>query len=65
MTEKDNINIKAKPQIAKIEQPFGVEPPLVHCPICGQATIETEDDKDFKICTHVAFIYISEIREFE
>lgn len=53
------------PQIASIEQPFGMEPPVIHCPICGNSILETEDDSDFEICKHTAFIYISEISEFE
>jgi hypothetical protein len=45
---------KTLPQIAKVEQPFGIEPPTVHCPICGQAMI---DDGDINPCNHLAFIH--------
>lgn len=59
MTEKTK-----KPQYAEIEQPFGCDPPLAHCPICGQATL---DDKGGGAtpCPHLAFIYVSETGDFE
>jgi len=57
---------KAIPQYAKVEQPFGCEPPLVHCPICGKATLEmSEEGGTITPCPHLAFLYIGEIGEFE
>ena len=53
-------------QYAKIEQPFGTEPPIVHCPICGQESITITDDGsgEYTPCKHLSFIYIGEINEF-
>lgn len=59
MTEK-----KTKPQYARIEQPFGRKPPVVHCPICGQATLDLEGG-EVTPCPHLAFIYVGEASEFE
>lgn len=49
---------RAIPQCAEITIPFGCEPPIVHCPICGQPTLEPEDG-GASPCCHVAFIYVS------
>jgi hypothetical protein len=52
---------KTSPQYVSIEQPFGCEPPLVHCPICGnKICLENEVNP----CSHLAFLYIGEIGEF-
>ena len=57
---------RANPQYAQIEQPFGCDPPLVHCPICGQATIEIgEEGGRITPCLHLAFIYVGEVGDFE
>ncbi|SDX68882.1 hypothetical protein [Thiocapsa roseopersicina] len=57
---------KPGPVIAKIEQPFGVSPPIVHCPICGQAAIIVEDHVALtNPCPHLAFIFVGEVGEFE
>lgn len=54
------------PQFASVEQPFGCKPPIVHCPICGKASIEIKDDVDeVTPCDHLVFIYIGEVSEFE
>ena len=57
---------KLTPQYAQVEQPFGCEPPLVHCPICGKATLEMSDEEGGEItpCLHLAFIYVGEVGEF-
>jgi hypothetical protein len=54
------------PQYAGLELPFGCEMPIVHCPICGRATIEVDQDVG-KVtpCPHLAFIYIGEVGDFE
>ena len=52
---------KSSSQYAAIEQPFGCEPPLVHCPICGNKSIV---DNEIHPCKHLAFIYVGEISEF-
>ena len=44
-----------RPQYAEIEQPFGVEPPDVHCPICGRLTFDSEGTVD--ACEHLAWIH--------
>ena len=53
----------SRPQYARIEQPFGVAPPVFHCPICGQATIDAEDGEAIP-CPHLAFIYSADDCEF-
>ncbi len=52
---------QTSPQYASIEQPFGCEPPLVHCPICGNNTIQ---DNEINPCKHLAFVYVGELNEF-
>lgn len=48
-----------------IEQPFGVEPPLVHCPICGSAQFAEQDDEYLHTpCAHLAFVFGGEEDEF-
>lgn len=54
---------KSRPQYARIEQPFGCEPPVVHCPICGQPTIDVESG-DATPCPHLAFIYVGAANEY-
>lgn len=62
---------KSLPQFASVEQPFGIDPPIVHCPICGQATMDfsTEGGEDdcakCTPCEHLAFIFVGEAGEFE
>jgi hypothetical protein len=61
------MNKKTKPQYAMVEQPFGDDPPIIHCPVCGQASM-TVDDKygaDVTPCVHLAFIYVGESGGFE
>jgi len=55
---------KSKPQYARIEQPFGCEPPVVHCPICGQAALDAEGGGATP-CPHLAFIYVGAASEYE
>ncbi len=55
---------KSLPQFARIEQPFGAEPPVVHCPICGQATIDISVP-EVTPCEHLSFIYVGEANDFE
>ena len=52
---------QTSPQYAAIEQPFESEPPLVHCPICGNNTIK---DNEINPCKHLAFVYVGELNEF-
>ena len=51
---------KTKPQIARVEQPFGIDPPIVHCPICGQATLKIDEVTGGEVtpCDHLSFIYV-------
>ena len=48
---------KSLPQYAKIEQKFGVEPPVIHCPVCGKAALD-QTGRDVDLCRHVVFIYL-------
>jgi hypothetical protein len=52
---------QTSPQYASIEQPFGCEPPLVHCPICGN---KTSHENEINPCKHLAFVYVGELNEF-
>jgi len=52
------MNEHSIPQCAEITLPFGCEPPIVHCPICGQPILDPEDG-GVSPCRHVAFIYVS------
>ena len=48
-----------------IEQPFGVQPPQVHCPICGQCQfVEAGDEYLETPCEHLAFVFGGEEDEF-
>ena len=58
------MNQNSIPQYAAIEQPFGVEFTPIHCPICGQSTFDMETG-EATACTHLAFIYIGEVGDFE
>ena len=53
---------KSIPQYAEVEQPFGIEPPLVHCPICGEAPLK---ENEIVSCKHLSFIFVGEVCEFE
>jgi hypothetical protein len=57
---------KTKPQIASVEQPFGIDPPIVHCPICGNATITIDKVTGGEVtpCDHLAFIHVPEAGGF-
>lgn len=48
-----------------IEQPFGVQPPKVHCPICGQQQFVEQGDEYLETpCEHLAFVFGGEEDEF-
>ena len=48
-----------------IEQPFGVQPPQVHCPICGQQQFVEQGDEYLETpCVHLAFVFGGEEDEF-
>jgi hypothetical protein len=53
---------KPLPQYAAVEQPLGCDPPIVHCPICGEAMFT---EGECSPCAHLAFVYIGELGEFE
>jgi len=67
MARKEN---RTYPQYAELVQPFGCAPPNVHCPICGQATMDDDADstKEFEErltpCRHLAFLYSGACSEF-
>ena len=54
---------ESTPQYARVEQPFGCGVPIVHCPICGNPTIEA--GVGATPCPHLAFIYVHEVSSFE
>lgn len=54
---------ESSPQYARVEQPFGCPPPIVHCPICGNASIE--EGRGATPCPHLAFIYVEAGDAFE
>lgn len=48
-----------------IEQPFGLQPPKVHCPICGQQQFVEQGDEYLETpCEHLAFVFGGEEDEF-
>lgn len=50
---------------ASVEQPFGCEPPVVHCPICGKAMLDVTDEGGVVTpCPHLAFVHVSELGEY-
>ena len=52
------------PQYVTLEQPFGLDFSPVHCPICGQSTIDMEAGGTTP-CSHLAFIYVGDAGDFE
>jgi len=55
---------KPKPQYARIEQPFGYPPPVVHCPLCGQKIFNTYTG-DIIPCLHLAFAFTACSGEYD
>ena len=57
----------SKPQYASVEQPFGCQPPKPHCPVCGKAVLQVDDEglAHADPCPHLAFIFVGEAGEFE
>ena len=55
------MNVSEGPQYSCVEQPFGVQPPIVFCPICGNQTNTYEGHDP---CKHVAFIYGGSLSDF-
>ena len=45
---------------AEIELEFGAEPPMIHCPFCGNSYYETD-----KACPHLVFIHMGAIGGFD
>jgi hypothetical protein len=63
--KKQAVVEKSSPQLARVEQPFGCNPPEVHCPICGAPVAEIgADGADLRPCIHAAFVYSSCAGEF-
>jgi hypothetical protein len=56
-----------KPQYAAIEYPYPLdEIPIVHCPICGNATYKVDDGgSEMTPCHHLAFIFVGSSGTFE
>lgn len=55
---------KIFPQIAYVEQPFGQDPPNIHCPLCGQMSIG-ENRPDEERCEHTVFIHTDLVDDYE
>ncbi len=55
------------PQFAEIDLPFGDDAPIVHCPVCGQATMETAESGEGRVtaCPHLVFMFVDLAGEFE
>jgi hypothetical protein len=51
-------NEHSGPEVASFEQTFGEDPPIIHCPICGQATLDGEEG-NVTPCSHLVFIYVA------
>lgn len=54
---------QSAPQYASVEQPFGIKPPVVHCPICGHAVCDADGAFETP-CEHLAFVYLDAIGDF-
>lgn len=54
--------LQNQPQYAAIEQPFGLKPPAVFCPICGH---EIVGENGCDPCHHLAFLYVGAGGDFE
>lgn len=48
-----------------IEWPFGEDPPNLFCPACGKQTVDSEDGLVQPLCSHVEFLYLTDMGEFE
>jgi len=55
------------PHYVTVEQPFGLDPKPIHCPICGQAAMQEGKDGMWETtpCNHLTFIFANEVSEFE
>ena len=54
---------QSTPQYASVEQHFGIEPPVMHCPICGQALCNADGVFETP-CEHLAFLYLDDTGDF-
>ena len=57
----------SKPQYAAVEYPYPLDEfPIVHCPICGNATFKEDDgSSEMTPCPHLAFIFNGSSGTFE
>jgi hypothetical protein len=57
----------SQPQYVHLDQPFGCDPPLAHCPICGNPSMVVDKIEGGKVtpCDHLAFIFVGEVDAFE
>jgi len=61
-----NMGESSGPAYVSVEQPLGVDPPIVHCPICGKATMRIlKSGGKVTPCEHLAFIWVGEVGEYE
>jgi len=65
-SEDESVSSDSFPQYAQIQQPFGCDPPVVHCPICGNPTLEIDENgmEELTPCPHLAFIFTGTTEEF-
>ncbi len=55
-----------EPSYVKLEYSAGDDPPIVHCPICGNPTIVMgAEGGSVTPCVHLVFIYVGMISEFQ
>ena len=55
-----------KPQIVRIEQLEKVDPPIVHCPICGKPSLKmVKGNGQINPCKHLVFILSDIASDFE
>jgi hypothetical protein len=53
---------KLPPQCASVQQPFALDPSVIHCPLCGN---ESFGDEEVTPCPHLAFIWLAGVLRFE
>jgi hypothetical protein len=50
----------------QINAALGQDFPILHCPFCGEASTEVNDNEaDVTPCEHLQFVFLSEIADFE
>ena len=47
--------------IVRLELPFGQEPPMIHCPVCGKSV---NVDGELVACDHLVYFFLTQTGEF-